>query len=257
LRGRDISLVPDSTNTAYADVDRRAPGEDAATRPAVEARAALSTPAVELFDVAQRLGGRWALRGVTLQVRTGEVAAIVGPNGSGKTTLLRVVGTALTPTRGSGRVFGRDLVGDANGVREVTGMLGHATGLYDDLTAAENLAFALRMHGQAPSRTSVDSALDMVGMLRHASDRVRDLSSGMQRRVALARVLLRRPRLLLLDEPYNSVDVSGVAIVDSMIRETVRAGGSALVVTHDLTQVAGGGFDRVVSLNAGRVERTT
>ncbi|MDQ3949495.1 MAG: ATP-binding cassette domain-containing protein, partial [Gemmatimonadota bacterium] len=198
--------MPDSTNAAYMERDLRARQAVAASPASASSRVAHPTPAVELTEVAHRLGHRWALRGVSLRVESGEVLAIVGPNGSGKTTLLRVVGAALTPTRGSGRVFGRDLVDETDAVREVTGMLGHATGLYDDLSAAENLGFALQMYGEAPSAASIDRALEAVGMREHASERVRGLSSGMRRRIALARLLLRRPRLLLLDEPYNSLD---------------------------------------------------
>jgi heme exporter protein A len=185
-------------------------------------------------------------------VEAGQVVAVVGANGSGKTTLLRVLATALTPTRGIGRVFGLDLVRDAGRVREMVGMLGHATGLYDDLSASENLAFSLRMCGLAPSRSIIDGALDAVGMRPHATELVRALSSGMRRRVALARLVLRRPRLLLLDEPYNSMDACGTQAVDALVRETVRTGGAALVVTHDLTR-GERRYDRVVALAGGRV----
>jgi heme exporter protein A len=249
--------VPDPTTTAYLEPDPLAHEAIAALSHAGgRSPNPPSTAAVELTDVAQRLGHRWALRGVTLRVEAGEVLAIVGPNGSGKTTLLRVIATSLTPTRGSGRVFGRDLVDEADAVRELTGMLGHATGLYDDLSGAENLRFAQRMYGGPTSAAVIDTALEAVGMRRHASERVRALSSGMRRRIALARLLLRRPRLLLLDEPYNTFDSAGVAVVDAVIRETVRAGGAALVVTHDLVRTTGAGYGRVLTLDAGRVEAT-
>lgn len=250
--------MPDPTTTAYLEPDPLAREAIAASsRASDSSHNATSTAAVELTDVAQRLGHRWALRGVTFRIAAGEVVAVVGPNGSGKTTLLRVVGTSLTPTRGSGRVFGRDLVDETDAVREFTGMLGHATGLYDDLSAAENLRFAQRMYGEPTSSAAIDVALDAVGMRKHASERVRGLSSGMRRRIALARLILRRPRLLLLDEPYNSFDADGVAMVDALIRETARAGGAALVVTHDLSRTAGAGCDRVLALDAGRVEKTS
>jgi heme exporter protein A len=246
--------VPDST-TAYPESDPLArEGTAASSQLESGSRHVSSSAAVDLTGVAQRLGHRWALRGVTLRVATGEVLAVVGPNGSGKTTLLRVIATSLTPTRGSGRVFGRDLVDEADAVRECTGMLGHATGLYDDLSAAENLRFAQRMYGEPTSAAAIDAALEAVDMRTHASERVRGLSSGMRRRIALARLMLRRPRLLLLDEPYNTFDAAGVAVVDALIRETARAGGAVLVVTHDLPRTAGTGFDRVLALNAGRVD---
>jgi heme ABC exporter ATP-binding subunit CcmA len=187
-----------------------------------------------------------------LRVEPGEVVAVVGPNGSGKTTLLRVLATTLAPSRGTGRVFGHDLVSQPDGVRQVTGMLGHATGLYDDLTPAENLRFALRMYGSSPTPAVIDGALEAVGIREHAGEPIRSLSSGMRRRVALARLMLRRPRLLLLDEPYNSFDDAGVGLIDALVRETQGAGGAALVVTHDLAR-RGTPYDRVVAMSAGRV----
>ena len=245
--------MPNPTSVPYAERDPLARDDDPLTHPTETRVASASQLAVDLTDVAHRLGSRWALRGVTLGVEPGEVVAVVGPNGSGKTTLLRVLATTLVPLRGSGRIFGLDLVRDADAIRELVGMLGQSTGLYDDLTAAENLAFALRMYGRTPAAATIHTALESVGMAPHADERVRTLSSGMRRRVALARLVLRRPRLLLLDEPYNTLDSTGVAVVDSLIHETADAGGAVLVVSHDLGRSAAGRYDRVVGLSAGRI----
>ena len=209
-------------------------------------------PAIALEGIAQRLGGRWALRGVSLRVQPGEVVAVVGHNGSGKTTLLRVVATLLRPTRGRGQVDGHDLRDKPDGVRAAIGMLAHASGVYDDLTAAENLAFALRMLGRPAERATILEALATVGLEREAGVRVRAFSSGMQRRVALARVMLQAPRVLLLDEPYNSFDDAGVALVDDLLLRTRAGGGAALVVAHDLKR-GGMAFDRVVTLREGAI----
>ena len=102
--------------------------------------------------VARRFGTRWALRGISLRVEPGEVVGIMGHNGSGKSTLLRVVSTALRPSAGQGWVFGQHLVKDAVEVRRHIGFLAHAPGLYDDLTAHENLLFAARMLGVEEGR---------------------------------------------------------------------------------------------------------
>lgn len=249
--------MPNSSTAAYAERDSLARGDEPLTRPPQTSGVSTAHAAVELTDVAHRLGNRWALRGVTLRVEPGEVVAVVGPNGSGKTTLLRVLATTLVPHRGSARVLGFDLARDANAIRELVGMLGQATGLYDDLTAAENLAFAVRMYGSRPAAATIQTALETVGMAAHANDRVRTMSSGMRRRVAIARVLLRRPRLLLLDEPYNTLDPTGVAVVDSWIQETARSGGAVLLVSHDLSRSATSRYHRVVSLNAGRISLST
>src|SRR5688572_20868102 len=100
---------------------------------------------VDLNGVARRFGRRWVLRGVDLVVHAGEAVALMGSNGSGKTTLLRVVATLLRPTRGTMRVLGFTLPDEAGQVREHIGLLGHQAGLYEDLTASENLGFSLRM----------------------------------------------------------------------------------------------------------------
>ena len=213
-----------------------------------------TAPAVALRDIAQRLGGRWALRGVTLDVAPGELVAIVGPNGSGKTTLLRVVGTALRPTRGDGAVFGHDLRRDPDAVRACTSMLTNGGGLYADLTASENLAFAQRMGGGSADPATVEAALRGVGLADVAHTRVRTFSSGMQRRLALARLTLRRTPLLLLDEPYNSLDSAGAALIDGLLADMQAHRGAALVVLHDLDR-AGVAFDRVLELRDGRLVR--
>lgn len=211
-----------------------------------------AVPAISIREIAQRLGGRWVLRGISLSVEPGEVVAVVGHNGSGKTTLLRVLATALRPTRGAGRIFGHDLVRDADGVRAECAMLSHAGGLYADLTAAENLAFAQRMMGGNVDMEAIHHALDRVGIRRFANTRVRTFSSGMQRRTAVARLYLRDARLLLLDEPYNSLDGNGVALVDELIANVRARGGAAVVVLHDLERTSTT-FDRIVELANGRV----
>lgn len=212
-----------------------------------------AVPPLELRHAARRFGRRWALRGVTLQVQPGEVVAVTGSNGSGKSTLLRIAATAVTLTAGNGSVFGHDLRRRPGSVRPLIGLLGHAPGLYDDLTVAENLEFAARMLAISDPGSAISRALDRCGLASHGGERVRTLSSGWQRRVALARLWMQSPKLLLLDEPYNSFDDEGVAIVNSLIEETRASGGAALVVTHTLVQVATV-LDRRVSLRAGVVE---
>lgn len=193
-------------------------------------------PAVELQGIARRFARRWVLRGISLSVQPGEAVALMGRNGSGKTTLLRIISTALSPTRGSGRVFGQDLQQDGGAVRELVGTLGHAAGLYEDLTAMENLRFALRMSGRVVDRDQIRRALATVRLAGEETERVRNFSAGMRRRLALARLLMRPPRLLLLDEPYAAFDADGVELVNEFVRETVRGGGAALISTHDLTR---------------------
>lgn len=182
----------------------------------------------------------------------GEAVAILGRNGSGKTTLLRIVSTLLRPTRGAGRVFGHDLIGDADAVRSRIGLLAHTSAIYPDLTASENLGFTLRMLGRAVDPRAVDAALDAVGLASTGATRTRGFSAGMQRRLALARLRILDPSLLLLDEPYSSLDPEGTKLVTALIAGARRNAGAALLVTHDIAR-ARGVADRIVALVDGRI----
>lgn len=195
-----------------------------------------TAPGIRLEGVARRFGQRWILRGVDLAVEPGEVLVMTGRNGSGKTTLLRIIGTLLRPTRGAVSVFGHDTVRAAGEIRQHVGLLGHNNSLYDDLTAAENLVFSLKMAGRPAPAAVVDEALANVGLSHVRKERVRGFSAGMRRRVGLARLMLRPPRLLLLDEPYASFDQDGIDVVNEFALKTAAQGGIVLLTTHDMAR---------------------
>ena len=206
--------------------------------------------AIDARGVGKRFGIRWVLRGVTLGVDRGEAVGLMGANGSGKSTLLRVLGTLLRPNAGSAMVNGLDVVRDASSVRAHIGYLAHTPGLYEDLTARENLQFAADMLG-AP-HSSVDISLERVGLGPMRNNRVRGFSAGMQRRLALARLIMREPKILLLDEPYSNLDEDGVELMNSVIAEVIQAGGAALLALHELAP-ARGMLDRTLTLADGRI----
>ncbi|MDQ7819391.1 MAG: heme ABC exporter ATP-binding protein CcmA [Armatimonadota bacterium] len=191
----------------------------------------MDVPAVRAVNLGRRFGPVWAVRRITLTVPAGRVLLVSGPNGSGKTTLLRLLATALRPTAGGGTVFGCDLVRQADRVRPMVGLVGAAFGGYELLTARENLEFAAALWGRP--QTDVDAWLRRVGLGAAADRLVRTFSQGMKRRLALARVWLGQPRLLLLDEPYAGLDPEGAALVAAMVAEVVARGGSAVIATHD------------------------
>ena len=197
---------------------------------------AVAAPAIRLAGVARRFGDRWILRGIDFTVDPGEIVVMTGRNGSGKTTLLRIVGTLLRPTRGTITVFGYDTVKQADLIRGSVGLLGHNNALYDDLTAAENLIFSQRMSGVSADGTRIAEALENVGLSHVATQRVRGFSAGMRRRLGLARLLLRPPQLLLLDEPYASFDQDGIDVVNEFAARTARNGGVVLLTTHDMAR---------------------
>jgi heme exporter protein A len=204
-----------------------------------------------LGGLGKRFGARWVLRGVTLDVSRGEAVGLLGANGSGKSTILRILGTLLNPTVGTATIDGLDIGRDAGKVRGRVGYLAHTPGLYDDLTARENLRFAADMLGLP--FTAVEESLERVGLARVADDRVRGFSAGMQRRLGIARLVLRAPRILLLDEPYSNLDTDGIELMNSILGDVVRSGGAALVALHELAP-ARGVLARTVSLVDGRIE---
>ena len=206
--------------------------------------------AIGVEGLGKRFANRWVLRGVTFGVERGEVVGLLGANGSGKSTVLRVLGTMLRPNAGSAAVNGHDVVRHGASVRREVGYLAHAPGLYDDLTARENLRFAADMLGIA--RAAVEPVLERVGLRSVADERVRGFSAGMQRRLSLARLILRAPRVLLLDEPYANLDADGLALMNGVIADVARQGGAALVALHELAP-ARGILARTITLADGRI----
>jgi heme ABC exporter ATP-binding subunit CcmA len=204
-------------------------------------------PAVHLANVTRVFGAAPGVVRVDLDVAVGESLLIRGPNGAGKSTLLRLIATAISPTYGSGRVLGFDLVRDRDQIRRRTELLGHRTRLYEDLSAAENLRFACALHGADPS--GVGPALARVGLAGDSGDRVRTYSQGMRQRVAVARALVRRPDLLLLDEPYAGLDEESKDVVDEAIAEAGARGATVLLATHDPLRGVGAG--RAVTMESG------
>lgn len=212
---------------------------------------AKSELAIEAQGVARRFGARWVLRGVSIELGPGEIVGLLGANGSGKTTLLRIFGTLLKPTAGAARIYGHDVARETDAVRSELGFMAHTPGLYDDLTARENLRFSAMMLG-LPEGNNLDAALERVGLGHVINERVRGFSAGMQRRLAMARLLLRHARVLLLDEPYANLDTAGIALMNEIITEAGAAGGAALVVLHELAPAAGV-LDRTITIVNGRV----
>jgi ABC-type multidrug transport system ATPase subunit len=199
--------------------------------------------ALRLESVTRSFGGPPVLRGLSLTLGEKEKVAVVGPNGSGKTTLFRIAAGLLRPGAGSVRVFGGDLYADRTARRRV-GVAGHEPWLYDALTARQNLALYARLQslGDPPAKELLQS----FGL---PPDRpVAGFSRGMRQRLNLARALLHRPDLLLLDEPLSHLDAEGRELVSRTLREfpgavLAMAGGSE----------SAGGLGRLLRLEGGRL----
>jgi ABC-2 type transport system ATP-binding protein len=197
-----------------------------------------------------------ALDHVSLYVERGECVAILGQNGSGKSTLVRILSTLLLPDGGSASVFGHDVVKDDKAVRKLVTRVSVEASFFKRMSAGENLSYAARFYGLAPSqtRTLVPEILERVGFpTARSSEPMQNLSRGMQQKVALARALLTSPTLLLLDEPTTGLDPRSKREVQTFIEELQATHDTTvLLCTHDMDE-AQALADRVGILHAGRL----
>jgi iron(III) transport system ATP-binding protein len=211
-------------------------------------------PAIELRGVTKRYGAVVAVDGVDLVVEAGEFLTLLGPSGCGKSTLLRIVAGFEEPDAGTVRLFGRDVGGVAPERREV-GLVFQHLALFPHLDVAGNVAYGLRSSSRAERRERVRELLELVD-LRGAERRYPDqLSGGQAQRVALARALAPRPRVVLLDEPFSSLDTTLRASLRAEVRSILRAAGvTAILVTHDQDEALSLG-DAVGVMFDGRIVR--
>lgn len=207
-------------------------------------------PAVRLRAAVALVGRFPVLAGADLEVGEGEVALVHGPNGAGKTSLLRACAGLLPLTDGEVVVLGHDLRSDRRSVRRHVALLGHATFLYDDLTVAEQAAFAARAFRRP--REAADAAIARLGIERRAGVQIAKLSAGQRRRVALACLIARDASLWLLDEPHAGLDAATRDVVDGLIRERAASGGTVLLASHELER-ARAVADRSFAIAGGRV----
>ena len=207
---------------------------------------------IEVKSLVKSFGATTALRGVNLSVPDGQFVTLVGPNGAGKTTLLRILATLSRPTSGAVKIGGHELPKGAEKARRSIGLVSHQTLLYGDLSAEENLRFYGRMYDVADLDARITQVLEMVGLAHRRRDPVRTFSRGMQQRLAIARAVLHRPSLMLLDEPYTGLDQDAAARLEAVMSSVGTEGRTVVMTTHDLERglaVA----DRVVILAKGRV----
>ncbi len=202
-------------------------------------------PAISARDVGRRFTGRWAVRGITLDIGASQMVMLHGPNGSGKTTLLRVLSSAISPSQGEVRVHGVPAIE----ARRRIALLSHADGHYDELSGRDNLALAKEL-GKMPG--SVEAMLEAVGLASRAGDPVRAYSAGMRKRLAFARLLLKEADVVCLDEPYAALDPAGHALVDEILRQLRARQATVLVSTHQVRHVAGL-VDHAIRLEGGRL----
>ena len=220
-------------------------------------------PEIEVRGLRKRYGRRDALRDVDLSVERGGFLTVFGPNGAGKTTLLRVLAGLATASAGTVTVAGADVREDPTPVRRAVGFISHNALLYPDLTAYENLRFYADMYGvgEATDKNRTGRAarrdariaelLERVELSVRRDDTVRTFSRGMRQRLSIARAILHRPRVLLLDEPHAGLDARAVGILDGLLAE-IRAEHTFVLVTHS-PEVGLAPATQALVLTGGRV----
>jgi heme exporter protein A len=180
--------------------------------------------AVAADGVWKYFGDYPALRGASLEVSRGACVALIGRNGAGKTTMLRILAGLSKPSKGKIAIDGR------------IGYLGHGIGVYDDLSAIENLKLFGQLAGLSDPTESANAALEHVGLARVKDGLAREFSRGMRQRLAIARAFLHHPELLLLDEPFTSLDDRAITVLQKLLSDA-RAGGSTIIMsTHQIRE---------------------
>jgi heme ABC exporter ATP-binding subunit CcmA len=213
-------------------------------------------PLIRVSRLRKTFGNHRVLDGLDLDVHPGEAVAVLGANGAGKTTLLKILATLVRPTRGTASIAGRDCARDAEGVRREIGFVAHGPYVYEDLTALENLTFWTTLAGLRPAPGALAGALASVELERAADERVRTFSAGMKRRLSLARFVLARPRVLLLDEPFAGLDQRAKKWLEEHLASFKTSGGAMLMTTHSFGRELAVA-DRLVILTGGAIALDT
>ncbi|HUQ91671.1 MAG TPA: heme ABC exporter ATP-binding protein CcmA [Bryobacteraceae bacterium] len=190
--------------------------------------------AVAVEDLWKYYGDYPALRKIRFEVQAGECLALIGRNGAGKTTLLRIMGGLLRPQTGAVRVLGHDARHAQT--RRLIGFIGHGIGVYDELSALENLLLFGRLYGLPDPKASAMEWLKRTSLDTVANSLVREFSRGMRQRLAVARAFLHSPSLLLLDEPFTSLDDRAIALLQGLMRDALERGCTVIMSTHQLRE---------------------
>lgn len=213
------------------------------------------TTAIRAHGLTRRFGDVLAVDRLDLEVPSGSIFGFLGPNGAGKTTTIRLLLGLVEPSEGTAEVLGRDVLSDSQGIRERVGVLLENDGLYDRLTARQNLDFFARVarldSNQRESR--IRALLEEIGLWERRDDPVADFSRGMKQKLALARAFINRPELLFLDEPTAGLDPpTAVALRRELVSLARERGVTVFLTTHNLLE-AERVCDRVAVIRQGRL----
>jgi ABC-2 type transport system ATP-binding protein len=210
--------------------------------------------AIHAEGLVRRFGDNIAVDGVDLKVAMGEIYGFLGPNGAGKTTTIRMLATLLRPDSGTARVFGHDVVHEADAVRGRVSLTGQFASVDEDLTGLENLILVARLlgHSRAQSKTRARELLDAFGLTDAASRQVKKYSGGMRRRLDIAASIVVTPDLMFLDEPTAGLDPRSRNQVWDIVR-ALAAGGTTVLLTTQYLDEADQLADRIAVIDHGKV----
>ncbi|MDB6082490.1 MAG: transporter [Gammaproteobacteria bacterium] len=209
---------------------------------------------IEGSALCKRFGSVDAVNHVSFAARDGEITGLLGPNGAGKSTCLRMMYGVLTPDSGSAHIDGMDIRGETSAARAHLGVLPHAAGLYNNLTARENIGYfgSLQGMGRGRLRARTEELARALGMEGFIDRRVKGFSQGQRIKVALARALVHDPGNLILDEPTNGLDVMAILSLREML-QALRSQGRCILFSSHVMQEVAALCDRVVIIGHGRV----
>ncbi len=192
--------------------------------------------AITTTGLGRQFGDRWAVSGLDLQVEHGEVFGLLGPNGAGKTTTMRMLACLIAPSTGGATVCGHDVLRDRTNVRKSIGILTESPGLYESLTARQNLEFYAKIYDLDSRRASsqIERYLKLLGLWDRRNDRAGTFSKGMQQKLSMTRALLHEPPLIILDEPTSALDPEGAKMVRDFIGSLKSEGRTIILCTHNL-----------------------
>lgn len=211
-------------------------------------------PEIEVRDLVKRFGALRAVNGVSFSVAKGETYGLLGPNGAGKTSIMRILAGLSPPSAGSARVAGLDVTAEPRAVRSLMGVVTQADGLDTEVSVRQNLEVFGYLAGlsSAASRKRADEVLEFFALDTRADDRVDDLSGGLRRRLAIARALVIKPRVIVLDEPSTGLDPESRVKVWEELAVLKDAGVTILMTTHYMEE-AETLSDRIAMLHSGRL----
>jgi ABC-2 type transport system ATP-binding protein len=189
---------------------------------------------LEVQDLVKKYGDFTAVKGISFDIRDGEIFSLLGPNGAGKTTTISMLSTLYTPTSGDATIGGHSITKDPMAVKQVIGVVPQELALYEDLTARENLIFWGQMYGLSGKalHSRVDEVLEQIGLTDKAKNKVKTYSGGMKRRVNIGVGLLHKPRLLFMDEPTVGIDPQSRRAILDTVKDLNRQGMTVLYTTH-------------------------